>query len=73
MKESNLLHKMLLSHDAGWYKPGQEGGGSFRPYSAIETILIPKMREEDFSEKEIHLLLVENPARAFSIRIRAAK
>ena len=72
MKGANLLNKVLLSHDAGWYKPGQEGGGSFRPYTAIENLLIPKMREENFSGEEIHLLLVENPARAFAIRIRAA-
>lgn len=71
MKEASLLHKVLLSHDAGWYKPGQEGGGSFRPYTAIETLLIPKMREENFSEEEIHLLLVKNAQQAFGMRVRA--
>jgi len=24
MKENNLLSKILLSHDAGWYHPGVE-------------------------------------------------
>ncbi len=71
MKEANLLHKVLLSHDAGWYKPGEEGGGSFRPYTAVENLLIPKMREENFSEEEIHLLLVKNPQQAFGMRVRA--
>lgn len=71
MKEANLLHKVLLSHDAGWYKPGQENGGTFRSFTSIETILLPKMKESGFSEKEIHLLLVKNPEKAFGMRVRA--
>lgn len=71
MKESDQLHKVLLSHDAGWYSPGQENGGSFRPFTAIETILLPKIREVGFTDKEIHQLLVENPAQAFALRIRS--
>lgn len=70
MKEANLLHKLLLSHDAGWYKPGQENGGTFRSFTAIETVLLPKMKESGFSEEEIQMLLVKNPEQAFGIRIR---
>ena len=70
MKENNLLGKVLLSHDAGWYHPGEENGGEYRGYTAVFEKLVPLLRMENFSEKEIHQLLVTNPAEAFSIKIR---
>jgi len=70
MKENNLLSKILLSHDAGWYHPGVENGGEYRGYTTLFEKLIPLLRKEKFSEKEIHQLLVANPAEAFTIRVR---
>ena len=70
MKEHNLLGKLLLSHDAGWYHPGEENGGTFRGYSTLFEKLIPLLRKEKFSKKEIDQLLVLNPEEAFTIRIR---
>jgi phosphotriesterase-related protein len=70
MKENNLLGKVLLSQDAGWYHPGEENGGEYRGYTAIFEKLVPLLRLENFSEKEIHQLLVTNPAEAYAIRIR---
>jgi phosphotriesterase-related protein len=70
MKESNLLGKVLLSHDAGWYHPGEENGGQFRGYTALFEKLIPRLRNEKFTKSEINQLLVLNPAEAFTIRIR---
>jgi phosphotriesterase-related protein len=70
MKENNLLNKVLISHDAGWYDPGKVNGGEYRGYAAIFEKLIPSLREEHFSEIEIRQLMVINPARAFEIRIR---
>ncbi len=32
LKENNLLNKILLSHDAGWYHPGETNGGDYRGY-----------------------------------------
>ncbi len=70
MKENNMLGKVLLSHDAGWYHPGEEKGGEYRGYTTIFEKLIPRLKNENFSEKEIHQLMVSNPAEAFTIRIR---
>jgi phosphotriesterase-related protein len=70
MKRNNLLNKVLVSHDAGWYDPAKENGGTFRGYATLFEKLIPAMKEEKFSEKEIHQLLVVNPAKAFAIKIR---
>lgn len=70
MKGNLLLGKVLLSHDSGWYTPGKEGGGNIRGFTALFTELLPLLRNNGFTEKEIDQLLVENPAEAFSIRVR---
>lgn len=70
LKDNNLSDRILLSHDAGWYRPGEDNGGVYRGYSTLFELLIPALREEQFSEKEITQLLVINPAKAFEIRIR---
>ena len=68
LKEEDLLHQVLLSHDAGWYKPGEPNGGSFRGFTDIFTKLIPALTERGFTEDEIRQMMVHNPATAFSIR-----
>jgi phosphotriesterase-related protein len=70
MKENKLLKKVLLSHDAGWYRPGEENGGEFRGFTTLFEKLCPMLRNEGFSKREIHQLLVINPAAAFTIKIR---
>jgi phosphotriesterase-related protein len=68
MKKAGFLNRVLISHDAGWYKPGEENGGSFRGFTGIFTSLIPALKELDFSQEDINLLLELNPRKAFSIR-----
>jgi phosphotriesterase-related protein len=70
MKQNDLLNKVLLSHDAGWYDPAKENGGIFRGYTTLFEKLIPALLESDFKEDEIHQIIVVNPAKAFEIRIR---
>jgi phosphotriesterase-related protein len=70
LKENKLLGKVLLSHDAGWYRPGEENGGEFRGYTTLFERLCPMLRNEGFSKREIHQLIVTNPEKAFTIRIR---
>lgn len=62
LKEAGLLHRVLLSHDAGYYRPGEPDGGDFRGYTEIFKLL------EGFSEKDIEQLLVKNPAEALKIK-----
>jgi phosphotriesterase-related protein len=70
MKENGLLNKVLLSHDAGWYRPGEENGGSYRGYTSLFEKLIPALREKQFTDQEIDQLMVINPAEAFTVRVR---
>ena len=70
LKSAGVLNKVLISHDAGWYKPGEKDGGSFAGYTNIFTRLIPLLNKRGFKKTDIQQLLVKNPAQAFAIRIR---
>ena len=70
LKKEKSLHRILLSHDAGWYEPGKPDGGNFRGYSTLFKELLPALREKGFNQKEINQLLIENPKEAFAINIR---
>ena len=70
IKAAGFLHKVLISHDSGWYRVGQKDGGRYNGYTAIFTALIPALLENGFNEDDIEGLLHHNPARAFSIQIR---
>lgn len=69
-KKNDLLNKVLVSHDAGWYSPGEDGGGSFTPYSAVFKELIPKLKSNGFTSTDIQQVFVINPRMAFSIKVR---
>jgi len=71
MKENNLLHKVLLSHDAGWYDVKGLLGNKFRPYTTIFASLVPALKQEGFTEQDIHQLLIVNPKDAFTVRKRS--
>jgi phosphotriesterase-related protein len=62
LKEAGLLNKVLLSHDAGYYRPGEPDGGDFRGYTEIFKLL------KGFSEKDIEQLIIKNPAEALIIQ-----
>jgi len=70
LKDHGLLNRALISHDAGWYSPGEENGGSFRGYTTIFEEFIPLLKEMGFSEENISQLLEVNPGEAFAIRVR---
>ncbi len=69
-KDNGLLSHLLLSHDAGWYSPGEEGGGNFRDYATLFRKLIPALKEAHISQEEIEQLIIRNPSEALSIKIR---
>ncbi len=73
MKAEKLLHKALISHDAGWYHVGEINGGDFRNYNCIFTELIPAMKNEGFTQNEIEQVFIKNPARAFVVGIKKTK
>jgi phosphotriesterase-related protein len=68
MREEGLLHRVLVSQDAGWYHAGEPRGGEFNPFHPVFTSLIPALRGNGFGEDEIQTIFVRNPARAFAVR-----
>lgn len=70
LKKEKSLHRILISHDAGWYEPGKPDGGNFRGYTSISNNLIPSLKKSGFTDKDINQLLVVNPREAFGIRVR---
>lgn len=71
LKKNNVLHRVLISHDAGWYDPAKpEGGPISRDYTIIFTQFLSLLRQKGFPEKDIKRLLQINPQEAFIIRKR---
>jgi phosphotriesterase-related protein len=56
----DLLGRVLISQDAGWYHVGERGGGDYRGYTFIYTDFLPKL-DPEFAWR----LMVENPTNAF--------
>jgi phosphotriesterase-related protein len=70
--KAGLVQHGLLSHDAGWYQPGEPGGnptnGKVRGYTALMTEFIPALRAAGVSTETIQQMTVTNPAQAFAIK-----
>jgi len=71
-KEAGLLHRLLISQDAGWFTAGQPQGGEFAPFDPILTTLRPALLKSGFSPAELNRIFVENPAAAYAVRVRTA-
>ncbi len=69
--EAGYTDHLLLSHDAGWYDPGQPDGqpqpNGVRGYTALAETFIPALQARGVSDDVIHQITVANPARAFAL------
>ncbi len=70
MKKEGLLNKLMFSHDAGWYKPGEPDGGEFRGFTEIEEYLIPALEKNGLVQQDIYQIFNLNPAAAFTVKVR---
>lgn len=68
-KQNDMLHKILISHDSGWFDPQKETQ-KVRPFTNIFTKLIPALKAKGFTDSEINLLISTNPSKAFSISVK---
>jgi phosphotriesterase-related protein len=59
-------HRLLLSHDRGWYDPSQSGGGEQKPYTYLVETFIPQMRAAGIDQATIRALTHDNPFLAFA-------
>ena len=73
LKAEKCLHKLLISHDAGWYDPDKPDGGAFREFTVVFKKLIPALEQVGFNETEILELIQKNAANAFTLGIKKLK
>ena len=64
---AGLEEQVLLSHDAGWFRVGEEPGGAKKPYTHLFSDFIPLMRRNGVSEDTIHTITRTNPSVAFAV------
>jgi len=60
--------RILLSHDAGWYRPGEVNGGTQKPYTYLIDTFIPKLRDAGVDDASIRMITQTNPVRAFGFK-----
>jgi phosphotriesterase-related protein len=64
--EAGLGHRLLLSHDRGWYDPAQPGGGVPKPYTYLSQYFLPKLQAAGLDEATLQQLTHTNPFQAFA-------
>jgi phosphotriesterase-related protein len=60
-------HRLLLSHDNGWFSVGEENGGEVRDFNYLADTFLPALRRGGVAAEVIQRLTVLNPARAFGV------
>jgi phosphotriesterase-related protein len=68
MRKAGHLDRVLVSHDAGWYRVGEPGGGEFRPFDTLFTAFVPALKAAGVSQADVDRLLIDNPRRALTPR-----
>lgn len=70
MIDAGLIHRTLISQDAGWYNVGEPGGGQYRGYETLFTVFLPALKKAGASEAQIRQLLIDNPRYALQTQVR---
>ena len=58
--------QIMLSHDRGWYDPGQPNGGVPKPFTYLVETFLPKLRAAGIDDTTIQQLTRVNPFNAFA-------
>ena len=64
--DAGHAEQLLLSHDRGWYQPGEPNGGVPKPFTYLAETFLPKLRAAGFDEALIRQLTHANPFQAFA-------
>jgi len=62
--DAHCSARVLLSHDAGYYRPG-EPNAPIRGFGYLMQAFLPKLRQAGFDETAIRTLVEDNPKHAF--------
>jgi phosphotriesterase-related protein len=61
----NGHEKILLSHDRGWFDPGNRGDPA-KPFTYLSEVFLPKLVAAGFDDATIRMLTEQNPFDAFA-------
>ncbi|MCL4858005.1 MAG: esterase [Caldilineaceae bacterium] len=64
--DAGFGHRLMLSHDRGWYDPSKPGGGVPKPYTYLVEHFLPKLRAAGVSDDTIIQLTQTNPFQAYA-------
>ncbi|OPZ16619.1 MAG: hypothetical protein BWZ10_01391 [candidate division BRC1 bacterium ADurb.BinA364] len=64
---SGFADRLLLSHDAGWYRPGEPNGGAQMPFTHLIESFLPAYKAAGASPESIEALTQNNPFSAFAM------
>jgi phosphotriesterase-related protein len=67
--DQGFSSQILLSHDAGWYEPGQPEGkpsGGVRGFTTLVEEFLPLLRDRGVGKDAIRQITSENPFKAFA-------
>jgi len=64
--DAGFGHKLMLSHDRGWYDPSKTGGGVPKPFTYLVETFLPKLRAAGVDEGTIRQLTETNPFNAYT-------
>ena len=64
--EAGLGDHILLSHDRGWYRPGEPNGGVPKPFTYLVNTFLPKLSAAGFDSAKIQQMTKNNPYQAFA-------
>ena len=68
MRKAGHFARVLVSHDAGWYRVGEPNGGEFRPFDTLFSAFVPALKSAGLTAADIDTLLIDNPRRALTPR-----
>jgi len=68
MLDRGFEDQILISQDAGWYRPGEPQGDQVRGYTFLKEEFVPMMTGAGISQTTVGHLLIRNPRNAFTIR-----
>jgi phosphotriesterase-related protein len=64
--DAGFGHRLLLSHDRGWYDPSQPGGGEQKSYTYLIETFIPRLLAAGIEKEVVRTLTHDNPFQAFA-------
>ena len=69
MLDKGFEDQLLLSQDRGWYRIGEEKGGTINDYSYLPRDFLPLLKTKGVTNDLIDKLTITNPARSYALRV----